>query len=61
MYVIIGYHNILYVHSCMTLLVIIIYYQGCMGTCTHTPGTRTHVPKYQVHVSQVPTTWWRES
>ena len=47
MYDIIGYHNISYVRSSMTLLVIIIYYQGCMGTCTHTLGTHTHVPKYR--------------
>ena len=61
MYGIIGYHNILYVRSCMKLLVIIIYYQGCMGTCTHTPGTCTHIPKYRVHVSQKLGTWWRAS
>ena len=67
MYEIIGYHNILYAPSCMTLFVNIIYYMfvhvwhycyhnilwGCMGTCTHTPGTHTHVPKYWVYVSKV--------
>ena len=55
MYDIIGYHNILYVRSCMTLLVIIIYYEVAwvlvptpLVLIPTYPSTGYMYPKYRV-------------